>query len=166
MNVRDETRVRFSLGLLNQIATDFYGIELNVQQLTDDQSFDADEGFQFKFRLNFNNRDYLVCRSANDGSGLELDKRADFLNKVGSRDSLVPLTSTILLQLFPFTLVFKSDMSIVSTGPQLRRLYPSAELRGKSLASVAKMRRPKVPLTWDNVTSLLQTFNNYPSEIF
>lgn len=141
----------FSSGLLHQIAVDFYGIELSMQQLPDDERSDVDEGYRFRFRLNYNNRDYLMCRAAGDGSGLELEKRANFFKRVGNQDSLTPLSSSILLQLFPFTLVFKRDMSILTTGPQLRRLYPSAGFAGKPLADVARMRRPKVALTWDNV---------------
>ena len=144
------TSALFSPGLLHQIATDFYGIELDIQPLTDEHS-DLDEGFRFRFRLNYNNRDYLMCRAAGDGSGLELERRGDFFKRVGNRDNLTSLSSTILLQLFPFTLVFKRDMSILTTGPQLRRLYPSAGFPGRSLAEVARMRRPKVALTWDNV---------------
>ena len=65
--------------------------------------------------------------------------------------ALAPLSSFHLMRLFPFTLVFRKDLQIIATGLQLKEMYPAGVLVGKYLPAVAKMIRPKLCLTWDNV---------------
>ena len=61
------------------------------------------------------------------------------------------LSSDILLQLFPFALIFRSNLKIISTGKQLKIMFLNKGIIGQNLAELVKMRRPKVNLTWDNV---------------
>jgi guanylate cyclase len=61
------------------------------------------------------------------------------------------LASDTLLRLFPFALIFRSDLKIISTGKQLKIMFLDKGINGQSLAELLKMRRPKVNLTWDNV---------------
>jgi guanylate cyclase len=61
------------------------------------------------------------------------------------------LSSHTLLRLFPFALIFRSDLKIISTGKQLRIMFLDKGINGHSLDELVKMRRPRVNLTWDNV---------------
>lgn len=138
-------------GQLLQIAHDFYGIQLAVTELPNKPSTKV-EGFQFRLRLNFNNRDYLAGRRHSSGSGLSLERLSLTNSQAGGHNkSLSALSSTVLLQLFPFTLAFRSDLEIISVGCQLKQMYPDGALVKMSLPEVARLRRPKLRLTWDNV---------------
>ncbi|XP_032778265.1 soluble guanylate cyclase 89Db isoform X3 [Daphnia magna] len=131
-------------GLLLQIAEDYFGIQLDVTELPSEPSGE-DEYNQYRFRLNFNNRDYLASQKYMNGSNLGLERKMM---------AATPLSSNTLLQLFPFGLIFRSDLKIISTGKQLKIMFPDKGLFGQALPGIAKMRRPKVDLTWDNVLSL------------
>jgi len=102
-------------------------------------------GYQFLFRLNFDNRDYLTQKSVLNGKCLELERMPSASNNLSS------LSSSILLQLFPFSLIFRKDLYIIGSGKQLKQMFCCAELIGQDLPSVARMRRPKLKPTWDNV---------------
>lgn len=132
----------FVTGLLLQIAEDYFGIQLDVTELPSEPSGE-DEYNQYRFRLNFNNRDYLASQKYMNGSNLGLERKMM---------AATPLSSNTLLQLFPFGLIFRSDLKIISTGKQLKIMFPDKGLFGQALPGIAKMRRPKVDLTWDNVT--------------
>ena len=103
-------------------------------------------GYQFLFRLNFDNRDYLTQKSVLNGKCLELERMPS-----PASNNLSSLSSSILLQLFPFSLIFRKDLYIIGTGKQLKQMFCCAELIGQDLPSVARMRRPKLKPTWDNV---------------
>jgi guanylate cyclase len=64
------------------------------------------------------------------------------------------LSSNALLQLFPFALIFRSDLKIISTGKQLKIMFMDG-IYGHSLDELVKMRRPRVNLTWDNVSKCI-----------
>lgn len=132
----------FVIGLLLQIAEDYFGIQLSVHELPSEPSGE-DEYNQYRFRLNFNNRDYLASQKTMNGSNLGLERKMM---------AATPLSSNTLLRLFPFGLIFRSDLNIISTGQQLKIMFPNKGLIGRALPLIAKMRRPKVNLTWDNVT--------------
>ena len=128
-------------GLLLQVAEEYYNIELAVNELPV-ESWSKDEYKEYKFRLNFNNRDYLASRETMKGSHLELEKKML---------SCPSLSSRTLLRLFPFALVFNSDLKIIGVGKQLKVMFPYPGLTDHTLPELVKMRRPKVGLTWENV---------------
>ena len=65
---------------------------------------------------------------------------------------LKPVPRHYLLNLFPFTLIFGKDMKIAGAGIQLMRMHSYENLLGRSLDAIIKMRRPRVNLTWQNVS--------------
>lgn len=142
----------YTIGQLHQIAHDFYGIPLTVEELPK-KPFSKEECYQFWFRLNFNNRDYMADRSSSSSSldpgRLNFSMRES--EKSNSQKALASLSSSVLMQLFPFTLVFRPDLKIISTGSQLKNMYPDNALVGQTLLDVARLRRPKLLLTWENV---------------
>lgn len=139
-----------SIGQLHQIAHDFYGIKLSVDELPQ-KPFTKEECYQFWFRLNFDNRDYMACRSTCKNS-LGLGRiNLSSANKTSGEKELASLSSSVLMQLFPFTLVFRPDLKVISAGSQLKNMYPHNTLVGQALVDVARVRRPKLLLTWENV---------------
>ncbi|XP_057364672.1 soluble guanylate cyclase 89Db-like isoform X1 [Daphnia carinata] len=146
----------YLIGQLHQIANDFYGIQLAVEELPN-TTFSQEESYQFRFRLNFDNRDYMAGRAACNGS-LELG-RINISNRVSvktiaAEKALTSLSSSILMQLFPFTLVFRPSLKIISAGRQLKNMFPGNTLIGQALPDVARIRRPKLLFTWDNLYNL------------
>lgn len=55
------------------------------------------------------------------------------------------------MRLFPFAILFRSDLRIVKIGRQLKIMFPDDVLINQALPELAKMRRPKIELTWENV---------------
>lgn len=109
--------------------------------------------YQYRIRLNFDNRNYMACKTIEIGA-MALERKANFLDSTNSsKETSAKVSSRILLQLFPFSLVFGSDLRIVSLGYLMKQIFPSQTLIGKTLTEVARLRRPKLNLTWENVTS-------------
>lgn len=118
----------------------------------------TEDGYQFTFRLNFDNRDYMAGRQ---GHCLALEKMSSSSDSSGC-EGLAPLFSSTLLQLFPFTLIFRPDLQIIDSGRQLTQMFPEGTLVGQTLPDVSRMRRPKLRLTWDNViASVIETSPRY-----
>lgn len=137
-------------GLLLQVAEDFYDIKLSVKELPAEPS-GKDECNQYRFRLNFNNRDWLASRESMNGSSLEPEKKMLGSSQPCIRQSLTSLSSNTLMRLFPFAILFRSDLRIVKIGRQLKIMFPDDVLINQALPELAKMRRPKIELTWENV---------------
>lgn len=136
-------------GILIQIAKDFYNLELTLQELPRNKTISfTEDGYQFRFRLNFNNRDYMADQQASRTACINLDMSVNARNP----QALAPLSSFVLMQLFPFTLVFRKDLQIIAVGVQLLEMFPAEVLVSQPLPTVARMCRPKLSLTWDNVT--------------
>lgn len=93
----------------------------------------------------------MASRELMKGSSLEPEKKMLKSSESGNRKTLDSLSSKVLLRLFPFAIVFGPDLKIVSIGRQLKILFPNGGLINKALPELAKMRRPKVQLTWENV---------------
>lgn len=142
----------FRQGILIQIANDFYDLQLSVEELPQIKvaSSFAEDGYQYRFRLNFDNRNYMADQQASRASCINLENAS----LSGAGGALEPLSSSLLMKLFPFTLVFRKDLQIIATGTQLKEMYAMGVLVGQSLPAVARMCRPKLCLTWENVSQL------------
>ena len=93
-----------------------------------------------KFRLDFDNRDYILSRT-NKQIHLE-------------RLTLPPVPCSVLMRLFPFGFVFNEKMVILDAGEKLRQVCGTSPeaLIGESVTDNFKLRRPGgVPFTWKNV---------------
>ena len=126
------------------MATQFYGLELQVEEVkVNESSQGSGSGYQFCFRLNFDNADYMASRLSLASCG--------GVAGVDGWDTLSPVKGSTLLRLFPLGFVFRPDLRISVTGSQLSRMYQEESLIDQSLQSVAKLRRPKINCTWPNV---------------
>ena len=143
----------FYTGLLNQVAVDFYGVQLVMGQIPDEPCGNNEGGYKYRIRLNFDNRDYMASKAIEHGA-VALERKLNFSSSTNSsihQETLPQLSSSILLQLFPFGLVFRSDLKIIAVGCQLRLMFSRRMLIGQILPDVARLRRPRLNLTWDNV---------------
>ncbi|XP_046441203.1 soluble guanylate cyclase 89Da-like isoform X2 [Daphnia pulex] len=143
-------------GLLDQVATDFYGIRLAAGTFSQNTYGNSEMGYQYRIRINFDNRDYMACKTIEHGA-MALERKANFLTSTTANDYQEPLpqlSSSILLQLFPFCLIFSSDLKIIAVGCQLRLMFSRRMLIGQILPDVARLRRPRLNLTWDNLVTL------------
>ena len=144
-------------GILHQVAVDYYGIQLSMGDFPEKPYENNEEGYKYRIRLSFDNRNYMACKAMENGA-MALERKANFFftSTKGNnlhQESLPELSSSIWLQLFPFCLVFRSDLKIIVAGSQLKQMLSRRKLIGQILPDVAKLRRPRLNLTWDNVTS-------------
>ena len=128
------------------MATEFYNLSLQVEEVkVEEVSQGSGSKYQFCFRLNFDNGDYMASRAevASCGGVAGID----------GWDTLSPIKCSTLLRLFPLAFVFQPDLNINATGSQLLRMYPQG-LMNQRLDTVVKLRRPKINCTWPNVIHL------------
>ena len=98
----------YTIGQIETIAQHFYQIEVSTELLS--QSFDdIDQEHYFVLQLKFDNTAYdadtqCVCRSNVD------------LQMVMKQTSLLPLKAESLFKIFPFCLVFDSNLKIIAVG--------------------------------------------------
>jgi guanylate cyclase len=143
-----------STGILRQVAADFYGLQLSMGHVPDEPCGNNEGGYKYQIRLNFDNGDYMACKVIEHGASMTLVRKANFLTSTTAniqQESLPQLSSSILLQLFPFCLIFRSDLKIIAAGHQLKQMFLWRMLIGQILPDVARLRRPRLNLTWDNV---------------
>lgn len=106
--------------------------------LPEEPSETNEHGYQYTLRVDFDNRDYLAHVEARQ-------------RRIAGLDCLAPVPSGTLFQLFPFVVVFDSELTIVAVGDTLRKTYPEKALVGKRLSEVARLRRPRAILSWNMV---------------
>ena len=95
-------------GILRRIAKDFYGIaDISFHELPQSPIDERSETYDYKhlLRVNFDNRDYLADQAMLKG-----------LVTPSIDESLSPVPGRIMMKLFPFTLVFRSDLTIIEIG--------------------------------------------------
>ncbi|PSN57581.1 Soluble guanylate cyclase 89Db [Blattella germanica] len=96
-----------------------------------------------KFRLDFDNREFVLSRS---------EKRKSI-----ERLSLPAVPCSVLMRLFPFGIVFNESMLILAAGEKLLQVCGSSPdaLLGKCITDHFKLRRPRgIPFTWKNTLYL------------
>ncbi|XP_057364674.1 soluble guanylate cyclase 89Da-like [Daphnia carinata] len=146
----------FLYGILEQVAKDFYDLHISTPLLPDKPNENNEEGLKYQIRLNFDNRNYMACKAMENGA-IALERKGNFLGNLKCNKQHKPLTelsSGILLQLFPFSMIFRLDLKIISVGYQLKQLFSRRKLIGQSLPEVARLRRPRLNLSWENLVTL------------
>ena len=149
--------LKFS-GQLHEVATQFYGLSLQVEQVEMKESSQGSgsgsgsgSGYQFCFRLNFENSDYMASRLSLASCG--------GVAGIDGWDTLSPIKGSMLLRLFPLGFVFRPDLHISATGSQLSRMYPQESLMDQQLQTVAELRKPNIKCTWPNVSQVFININ-------
>ena len=120
------------------MALEFFKLNISLPELPHEPNEQNEDGYLYTMRVNFDNRDYL--------GRVQADKR-----RIAEMDYLAPLAIDILLQLFPFVFVFNEELTIIAIGDTLRKMYPGNTVMGRKLEEVARLRRPRGVLSWNNV---------------
>ncbi|KAJ9590995.1 hypothetical protein L9F63_027796, partial [Diploptera punctata] len=122
---------------LYQIAEELYNTKLAIKVLEEANTIPGAKKVLVKFRLDFDNRDFVFSRS---------EKRTSL-----ERLSLPAVPCSVLMTLFPFGIVFGEDMRILAAGEKLLQICgtcPEA-LLGQIITDYFKLRRPRgIPFTW------------------
>lgn len=130
----------YLMGQLDQIASEIYDLKLNTEIVsTESTTIDGRNIVIVKYRLNFDNTQYILNRNAKRAAHLETRK-------------LPPFSCDLLLNLFPFGIIFNSAMIITGCGEKLVQVAGDKEkLLGQSVLKYFRLRRPKgISFTWKN----------------
>ncbi|XP_076471523.1 soluble guanylate cyclase gcy-31-like [Babylonia areolata] len=119
-------------GQIRRVGELFYNTKINIY-VVDEVEHPEDGTIHVKFRLLFDN---IAFRDANR-------KTAD-----GIVDN-IPLRSELLLELFPFHLVFGRKLEIRSAGVALLAVMP--DVVGRLLPDIFSLTRPLTKLSWEEV---------------
>ena len=93
------------------------------------------------FQLHFRNDAFIQSQS---NANISMHSAAH--DKVAS----LQIKSEIFFELFPFHIVFKRNLDIVSVGEGLTKVLKHAE--GESIKDVFQLVRPLISFTWDSVS--------------
>ena len=116
----------------------FYNVNVEIEVLSEKQEMDLQH---VVFELRFENTQYKkLTSSTNSDSSFQ---------SVGSN---LPIKSEIFFELFPFHVVFKKDLEIISVGDSLKQAMKHAE--NESIRDVFNLVRPLMNLTWENVRKI------------
>ncbi|XP_057656009.1 soluble guanylate cyclase 89Da-like [Diorhabda carinulata] len=134
---------QYLMGQLIQIAKDFYNLSLKVKVLDKVSSSSGSRSHVIvTFRLNFDNREYMLYKS-----------RKDSFHRIGIPEKF-PID--IILDLFPFCLIIDKNMTIISSGKKFFEVWKGkGNFYNKPITDYFKLRRPKgISFTWKNTLNL------------
>lgn len=118
----------------------FYNTDIEIEVLSEKVEIDVSH---VVFQLSFENIQFKKISESLSGSDINF-------KHIGSN---LPIRSEIFFELFPFHVVFKRDLEIISVGESLKQAMKHAEC--ESIRDVFNLIRPLMNLTWDNVSSCL-----------
>ncbi|KAJ3650329.1 hypothetical protein Zmor_022024 [Zophobas morio] len=134
---------QYVMGQLQQIAKDFYNLQVKVRVLDKASSAAGSKcSVIVTYRLDFDNRPYMQYKA----------KRTSF-NEI---KRFSPFPCSLLLELFPFGIIINPDMKIMGVGEKLAEIWSSKEtFLSKSVGCYFKLRRPKgITFSWKNTRNL------------
>ena len=94
------------------------------------------------YKLNFKNEQYLDDKDKNSNADSER-------NQILHDENTLNVKSDTFFELFPFHLVFRRNMEIISIGFSLSQAMKHVE--GESLKDLFNLVRPFIEFTWDKV---------------
>ncbi len=123
----------------------FYNVDVRVDVVSEEVKGDQ---VHVIFDLIFAN-DYFenqmaesqVLRRSSGGGGNNANN--------GDDSETLPIKSEIFFDLFPFHIVFKPNMEVISVGDSLGQVISNIE--GELFSDTFNLSRPMVAFTWDNV---------------
>nr|CAD7425198.1 unnamed protein product [Timema monikensis] len=104
-----------SSGQLYQIAEELYNTQLAIKVLEENTSAPGSRKVLVKFRLDFDNREFVFSKTASR-SNLE-------------RLELPPVSCSVLMKMFPFGLVYNKDMKVLAVGEKLLQVGIRGDFR-------------------------------------
>ncbi|XP_018562428.1 soluble guanylate cyclase 89Db-like [Anoplophora glabripennis] len=131
----------YVMGQLDEISKDIYNLDLETTVLSTEHKTITGRNITIvTFRLNFDNSQYILSKKAENAVHLETTRH------------LPPFSCDLLLQLFPFAIVFNPALIIIGCGEKLVEVAGGKEkLLGQPVTKYFKLRRPKgIIFTWKN----------------
>ncbi len=114
----------------------FYGLDVQIEILSEKQEMDIQH---IVFQIVFENAEFTKISNSNSTSEV-------YVQHIGSN---LPIRSEIFFELFPFHVVFKRDLEILSVGESLKNAIKHVE--GEGVRDVFNLVRPMMNFTWENV---------------
>ncbi|XP_049820696.1 soluble guanylate cyclase 89Db-like isoform X2 [Aethina tumida] len=127
------------MGQLDQIATEIYNLKLDSTVIKNEKATVSGKNIVIvTFRLNFDNTSYMEAKKATKA---HLETR-----------QLPSFPCTLLLQLFPFAVLFNPEMIIEGYGEKLLEVTGGHKiLLGEPITKYFRLRRPKgISFSWKN----------------
>ncbi|KAG8234468.1 hypothetical protein J437_LFUL015110, partial [Ladona fulva] len=121
--------VYYTMGQIREVARHFYKKEMKIELMKEEVMLDTTH---VTFQLTFDNR--VFCQT-----NLTLIREEKHL----------PINASLLFQIFPFCIVFGSDMVIRSIGASLLQILPS--LIGKKVTERFDLVRPLIPFIFQMI---------------
>ncbi len=119
----------------------FYNLDVVIDVLSEDLEGDTTH---VVFKLNFENTEFDKVVSKSNASMTSIRK-----SQAHSEATALPIKSEIFFNLFPFHIVFKPSLEIISIGEGLNQAMTHS--CGESIKDLFNLNRPLVSFTWDNV---------------
>ncbi|XP_047736437.1 soluble guanylate cyclase 88E [Hyalella azteca] len=130
----------YAMGQIKEVARHFYNADLEIELIREDMQFDTSH---VVFQLTFDNEAYSKQMN---------------LCQLRAEDNL-PLRGHIIFEIFPFCLLFNTNMVVKFIGNSLMQILP--ELVGKKVTDWFDVVRPMVEFKFDNMhTQILRRTNN------
>ena len=120
----------------------FYNIDVKIDVMSDLSEGDMTHVI---FQLNFKNDQYTIHQSSTSMQSMR--KSHSRVNL----DADLPIKSEVFCDLFPFHVVFKHNMEIISIGDGLNQAM--THCLGESMKDLFNLIRPLISFTWENVNN-------------
>ncbi|XP_065207250.1 soluble guanylate cyclase 88E isoform X2 [Planococcus citri] len=121
--------VYYAMGQIREVARHFYNKEMEIELVREEILFDT---VHVTFQLRFDNRAFtLACMS------------------MTREEKHLPISANVLFEIFPFCIVFSSDMVIRSIGNSLMVILP--DLVGKKINNWFDLVRPLIAFKFQNI---------------
>lgn len=121
--------VHYVCGQLEEMAQYLFGMKITT---IIESEAESDEGVHAVLRLHFENK--VPVRKVSTGA-----------------HKICPTISTeLILETFPFHLLFREDMKMFGIGESLVKVLPNID--GKYLQDIFRLLRPTIPFTWQSVS--------------
>jgi guanylate cyclase len=127
--------VYYTMGQIREVARHFYHKEMKIELVREELLFDM---VHVTFQLTFDNRAFTLASLA-----------------MTREEKHLPISASVLFEIFPFCIVFGSDMVVRSIGNSLMVILP--DLLGKKITNWFDLVRP---LTAFKFQTILNRTNN------
>lgn len=148
------------IGQLDQIATEIYNLKLDSSVIKNEKATVSGKNIVIvTFRLNFDNTSYvsteITLSLIQIFEFLQFQMEAKKATKAHLETRQLPsFPCTLLLQLFPFAVLFNPEMIIEGYGEKLLEVTGGHKiLLGEPITKYFRLRRPKgISFSWKNVS--------------
>lgn len=125
----------------------FYNLDISIDVISEELEGDTTHVI---FKLNFENSDFDNWVEKSNASMTSISK-----SQAHAEVTSLPIKSEIFFELFPFHIVFKTNLEIVSIGSGLNQAMTHS--CGESIKDLFNLNRPLVAFTWENVSAEMKS---------